>query len=283
MTKNNYEVRITLKDLAHIFITKLWVIILAAVLVGTGIWIYRDVTYKPEYVAEAKFYVLRQDTEQNSSGYVQNLNAALSTVNDCKLIVKTYSTFDEVISELYLDMSAEELMRHVTLSSSSDSRIVTVRAKASTPDKAKEIADSVTYHGIERINEVMNVEQASVMEYAKDPTSPSNSVFSIKILLAAFIASAVTYAIYVLIFLTNEKLTDPDEVSQFLGLSVLGIIPNEDGDKKHKKYGLKYKYFDRKYKYYKSYTSSMYQDKAKNDSEKTQGKKGDKEAEGGKQ
>jgi len=246
MDKQNFEVRISISDIWHIFLNKLWVIILAALVAGGGVYAYSFFTYDPEYTSVSKIYILRQDQDgsQSPSGYAQDFNVALATVNDCKLIVKTSSTLNKVIDELDLELSVDRLSQMITLSSSDDSRIVQISVITNDPELSKEIADTLSVKGVERIKEVMGIEQATVMEYGALPTSPSNSVFDIKVWLVGLVAGILTFAVYLILYLSNDRIVDPEDVANHLGLSVLGIIPNEDdmaSKKKYKRYYSPYK------------------------------------------
>ena len=63
-TKDNANVRVvTLKDLWGIFIHRLWVMILAAVVVAGGLLLINRLTFIPTYSSTATLYILRQDNE----------------------------------------------------------------------------------------------------------------------------------------------------------------------------------------------------------------------------
>ncbi len=247
MEKQNFEVKITLADLVRIFVWRLWVIILVAAVVGGCAFAYFSYTYEPIYKSISRIYILRQNADYNDTaqGYAQSLNAALTTVNDCKMIVKTETTMQKVIDSTGLDYSSSRLLSKVSLSSSDDSRIVLITATASDPATAKLIADTVAVKGVERIKEVMGFDQASIMEEGRLPSSPANSRFSAKIPLITVIAAFLVYVFYLIKFLSNDKISEPEEITDYLGLTVLGVLPNEDeasGKKKYKGYGSYYKY-----------------------------------------
>ena len=267
MDKRNhsFEVKVSLADLLRILIERLWLILLAALVVGGSMYLYSSYKYRPSYSSTSRIYVLRPDNNETPQSYAQSLAAALTTVNDCKLIVKTDTTMQRVIDETGLDMKSSSLLSRVSLSSSDESRIILITAKASDPETAKLIADTVAIKGVERIEQVMGYPQASIMEYGRVPSSPSNSVFSSKIVILSFIAGMLVYLIFLIKFLSNDKISNPEQVHDFLGLSVLGMIPNEDDLSDKKKYK-GYAYY--KYKKY----GKQYQNYSATDSENAYGK-----------
>lgn len=265
MEKQGFEVKVSIKDLFRILINRLWLIALAAIIVGGSYYAYSSYTYKPMYKSVSRIYILRQNekNDESASSYAQNLNAALTIVNDCKQIIKSETTMKQVIASTGINDSPSALMSAITLSSTSESRIVQIIAKASTPEKAKLLADSVATNGLIRLEEVVGYKQASIMEEGNLPGSPTNTVFSSKVFIFAGIAGAIVYLFFVLMFLSNDRIREPEEINDYLGLSVLGMIPNEEEiSSKKKRNGYDY------YAKHKSHQSEASQNSVNNSSSK---------------
>ncbi len=256
MEKQEFEIKITILDLWRIFASKFFIILLGALLVGGGTFAYSYYTYEPVYQSNSKIYILPQfsDSEQSAGSFQQTLNAAQNVVNDCKLIIQSEGTKQKVIDELDLNCPTSALTSKITVSISEDSRIITISAKDTNQEHAQKLANTLANCGIERINTITGVNQASLMDYGKLPSSPINSIFSLKIFAFGVATAILIYAVYVIIFLCNDRIVNPEDASNYLSLTVLGIIPNEDeiqSNKKYKGYG-NYKY--KKYgKYSKTY------------------------------
>ena len=246
MEKQNYEIKITIADILRIFIWRLWLIVIAGIVASGAALAYFTYTYQPVYKSVSRIYILRQNTENETiQGYAQNLTAALTIVNDCKNIIKTDTTMKMVKESTGLEISTSTLLSNISLSSSDDSRIVQISAKASNAKDAKAIADAVAREGVIRIKDVMGYDQARIMEEGNLPSSPANSRFTVKIFLIGIFAGFIVYLFYIIRFLSNDKISEPEEITDYLGLTVLGVIPNEDiisGKKKYKGYGSYYKY-----------------------------------------
>ncbi len=248
MEKQEFEVKITVSDLWHIFVSKFFIILLAALLASGGVFAYSSYTYKPVYESTSRIYILPQfsDNEQSASGYSQMLNAALNTVNDCKNIIQSPSTMQRVVTKLDLDYTTTALSSNTTISTSEDSRIITISSRSSSPDQAQLITNTIASEGIERINEVTGVNQANMMDEGRMPTAPINSAFTVKTLLAGTATAILVYAVYVIIFLSNDRIVNPEDAASYLSLTVLGVIPNDEDANTSRKYG-NYGYKSKKY------------------------------------
>lgn len=73
---------------------------------------------------------------------------------------------------------------------------------------------------------------------------------------ATLLAVVVVYGIFVLTYVLDDKIKTPDDVEKYLGLTVLGLIPNISGESgsKYGKYGKYAKYGRYGTKYGKSNT-----------------------------
>ncbi|MBQ2862782.1 MAG: hypothetical protein IJE84_01255, partial [Clostridia bacterium] len=73
----------------------------------------------------------------------------------------------------------------------------------------------------------------------------SNNVYPTKMLILTLASAFLVYAFFIIRFLTNDKISEPEEITDYLGLTVLGILPNEDiasGQNKYRSYKAYYKY-----------------------------------------
>ena len=70
---------------------------------------------------------------------------------------------------------------------------------------------------------------------ARMPENPSNPISLIKAMLLGVVCAALIYALYFLRFLLDDKINNPDDVERYLGLTLLGAIPNKNATKA--KYG----------------------------------------------
>ena len=176
----------------------------------------------------------------------------LKVVNDCTYLLKSHTVLDEVISSLNLDMEYEDLYDCVSTSNPEDTRILEVTVKADSPELAKRIVDRICTIGSKRIEDAMGFQQVNLYELGTTDPDPCNSTRMLTFAFAGVVAAVVTYVIFLIIFLLDDRIkTDDENLERYLGLSVLGNIPNADG-RKSGKYGY--------YKTYAAYRTSAKQE-----------------------
>ncbi len=248
MADNEVKV-ITLKELWSIFVSRVWLMILAAIVVVTGVLVTDSLTYAPKYESTAILYILQQNNETNITEAYDEFSLALKVVNDCTQLIKSHSVLDEVIEELHLDMSYNELYNSISITNPEDTRILKVRVESDGASKSKRIVDTVCLIGTAKITEAMGFEQVNFYEYGVYNDEPCNQNSIFKYLIAGLLGAVAVYAIYFVAFLTDDKIRTDEDIEKYLELSILGDIPNSESPSK-KKYG--YKYY-RRSKYYSKY------------------------------
>lgn len=243
MSQNANLKNVTLRDIWNIFVQKLWVMILAACVCCAGLWVFNHVTFVPQYASTATLYILRQADSANASEASSDFSLALKVVNDCTYLLKSHTVLEAVISSADLDIEYDELYKNISTSNPDDTRILEVTAKADSPEMAKCIVDSICTIGSDRIEDAMGFQQVNLYEFGTLDSDPCNRIKLSTFIIVGIMAAVMTYTIFLITFLLDDRIKTDEDIERYLGLSILGDIPNADS-KKPGKYG-----------YYKTYTA----------------------------
>lgn len=221
---------VTLKDLWSIFIQRFWIMALAAIVTVGGVFLIIQLTYVPKYESTATLYILRQDqgNMMNANYSSDDFSLALKVVGDCDYLLKSHSVLDEVIDELNLKITYGELSKSVSTSNPDSTRILEVTVVSDTPELAKQIVDSVCRVGTEKISEAMGFNQVNLFEYGVLNRTPCNKTGRMTYMLVGMIAALLVYAVFLIAFLLDDRIRTENDIEQYLGLSILGSIPNAD-------------------------------------------------------
>lgn len=230
--QNNNDSAVKFRDLIYLFVSKLWIMILVAVIVGGSIFTFNYLTYKPEYKSTGSIYILRQDSDLDKvSDYNSDFSLALSVVSDCTKLLTSRSVLNQVIEDNSLTYSYAELNSMISIVNPSNTRYLEVSVVSDSPEKSKMIVDSICEIGKEQIVSVMGFDQVNIVDEGTLATIPSNSKFSYTVIIGALVAFLLTYVAFALFYIFDDRITDPDIIENQLGLSVLAMIPNMSKEK----------------------------------------------------
>ena len=144
------------------------------------------------------------------------------------------TVLNRAAEELSLDIAPVNLRSMIKIDNAKDSRILKISVTTGNPELSCAIANAVSEQGVQRIHEIMNVNQMSVYESGKVSHIPSNDVGWQWPTILAFLAALLVYGLCLIFMLLDDKVNDADDVEEYLGLTVLGDIPHksEGGGKK---------------------------------------------------
>ena len=247
------ETALTLSDLFGLLWRRLWIILLAAVIVGGAVFAYNYATYTERYTSTAKIYVLNTDVMDGASASTTAyyFQLSLTILEDCKELLLSDTVLTRAADELGLEVAPSVLRSMIKIQSEEDSRILKLSVTTGNPELSCQIANAVSEQGAQRIYEVMNVNQMKVYEQGTVSRIPSNDVGWQIPALAGIAVGIIVYVICLVVMLLDDKVNDVDDAEIYLGLTVLGNIPHASGETSKKK--------SRRYygKYYGKYVSSQ--------------------------
>lgn len=223
---------ITIKDLWRILVRRRWILILAFVVGGASVYFINSLLYVPEYTSTATLYILRQTESEDSADTSNDFSLALKVVNDCTYLLKSHTVLDEVIKDLSLDISYEDLYDCVSTSNPEDTRILEVSVTAATPQEAKRIVDQLCKIGPKKIEMAMGFQQVNLYEYGTQDDEPSNKMPLMVCAMAAVVSVVLVYSVFLMLYMLNDQIQSDEDIERYLGLSVLGEIPNANAGKK---------------------------------------------------
>ncbi len=218
-------------DVFQLFKT-LWkrklMILIVALVTGTGAFAYSTFIVKPEYTSTTRIYVVNRNQGDKPGLTNQDLQAGTYLVKDYREIILSQDALEKVATNLKLDMPAKTLASKVQVAVPADTRIVSISVKDKQPEEASRIANSLREVAAEKIVAVTRVPDVTTLEEARPATTPSspnvrrNSLFG-------FLGGAVVTVIAVLLIeLLDTRVKRPEDVEDVLKIPLLGLVPDFD-------------------------------------------------------
>lgn len=220
---------INLKELFEYFVSKLPIIVIAALLttlvgIAYGLWVQ-----KPMYNSYTTIVLTRTDndsTTTDSTGITQSdilLNQNL--VSTYREIIKSKRILNQVINNLDLNISTDELEKNISVTSEKDTEVIKISVNSSNPTDAKDIANEIERVFSNEIISIYNIKNITIIDYAEEDTTPYNINVPKQIILAFLIGFILACAVIFVTFYFDTTIKSSEEIENKLGLPVLGVVP----------------------------------------------------------
>ncbi|MEG0873099.1 MAG: Wzz/FepE/Etk N-terminal domain-containing protein [Clostridia bacterium] len=205
--------------------------VVIAVLVGIAVGLlYASFFVKPQYESTTSLVLSKPTTAAPQNGQASSI-----TQNDILLnqklvatygeIVKSKSIATEVINKLELNISEENFMKCVNVSSKKDTELLEIKVRYSDSQTAADIANTLSDVFTAKVKEVYSIENVSVIDKAQ-PINKSVSISKIKVISISVILCVllVCFILFLKVYFANTVITQED-VEKLLELPVIAIIP----------------------------------------------------------
>lgn len=232
-SKNCEEIEIDLQELFLAILRKAWIIILIGILCATGSGLFSKFVLQPVYTSTTKMYIISRQNI-NTTTY-SDLQTSTQLVKDYKILIKSRPITEQVIHDLNLNMSHEELTSCIDVTAPTDTRIIEIKVSHPNGVIAKKIADSIAEISSDSMVSIMGMEQANIVEEGNMPTHPSSPNIVKNTVIGGAIGVFLTVGIIVLITILNDSIKTEADIERYLGLTVLGFIPLAENPKNYKK------------------------------------------------
>jgi capsular polysaccharide biosynthesis protein len=210
--------KLRLKDLLKTFKRRLWLIVLLTLGAGlvSGLVSYFYLT--PDYEVSTQILVNQKNNDQNA--YNQNqVQTNVQLINTYNVIMKSPVILDQVIKDLNLGLTTDQLNQKITIASETNSQVINLSVQDKNPDQAAQIANAIAAVFQTEIPKIMNVDNVSIL--AKAAVKPKKTINIVIGLVVGLMAGAV---ITLLLEYFDNTLKTDQEIEQLLGLPVLGVI-----------------------------------------------------------
>ena len=227
------EETIDLREYFHIIKKRAWIIALITILAMVTSGIISFFVLSPVYEANTTLIV---NTEQNKSTNNMITGDQLAVTQKLTLtygeIIKSRSVLNSVIKKLDLNMDYEDLEKSIKVSQVKDTQIMSITVQSTNPKIARDIANSIPTVFSKEVKRITKANSVEVIDKAITPENPVKPNMTINIAISAILGFIVgVFIVFVLEYMDN-KIKSPQDIEKYIDLPILGVIPNENMDKK---------------------------------------------------
>lgn len=250
--KKNDINEIDLIPILSALLKKLWLIVLAAIIVGAGFFAGTKFLITPTYRASFTAYVNNRsqyysDDTNRLTG--SDLSAAQELVRAYSKILTSSSVLTNAAKSINYDASYAQLAGMVSTSVENDTGIITVYVVATTPSEAYNFALAIAENAPSQIADIIEGSSMKIIDNPRTPSSIYKPSYTKNTLVGMFLG-AVAAALYIVIkMLADDKIKSEDELESKFSIPVVGVIPDVNAGTKHGGYYKGY-YYNYSYGYY---------------------------------
>lgn len=235
---------IDLKEIAY-FIFKRKKLVVSFMLIGAILgFIYTKYFITPMYSASTTVVLSKvsssTDNQINNiddttdSNLEQNLNNSI-TQNDVTLNSKLVATYSEIMksrvvaqdvkARLNLDIEEESIMKNTSVSTKDDTEMLKIQVLNEDKDVAANIANALADVFKDKVRDIYNIENVTVVDKAIPDDTPTNVNFVKSIILFAIVGVFLSCFILFVFFYFDNTIRSKTQVEKLLGLEILAVIP----------------------------------------------------------
>ena len=230
MDKKAYETIDLLEVLNAVRQHILAIILTTLVLAAAGFGVSKFLM-TPMYQASALMIVnTRQDITSNVTS--DQINSATKLVSTYSIILKSDTVLNQVIENLGLNMDYQQLANRVTVSAVDDTQVMKVTVTSDNPEWARQVCEQITQISPDVILEAVEAGSVKVISNASISPKPVSPNVSRNTALGAVAGLVISVGIVFLMVLLDNKINNEEDVSKYLDLTVVGVIPEYEGGKK---------------------------------------------------
>lgn len=186
----------------------------------------------PQYSSSAMMIVnTRQDVTSNVTS--DQINSATKLVATYSIIIKSDTVLQQVIDNLGLGMTYSELNSRVSVQAVDDTQVMKITVNSTSPEWAQTVCDEILAVSPDIIKEAVEAGSVKVISKASLNPNPVSPNVKKNTALGAMVGLVLALGVIVLQVILDNKINTEEDVTKYLDMTVLGVIPQyEEGGKK---------------------------------------------------
>ena len=215
-------------DLVELFFRMLasWKLIVALCLLGAmaAFGITRFMM-TPQYKATSTIYVVsRKDSAINMS----DLQIGTALTSDYIKVFSMWEVHEEVISNLSLPYSYTYMKNHLSVTNTSNTRMLDIAFTSPDPKEAADVANEYAKVASAFIAETMSTDKPNIMSVALKPSNPVSPSLTRNVAIGFLAGAVIAAGIVFAQMMMDDKIKTAEDIRRYTGLVNLAIVPKED-------------------------------------------------------
>lgn len=221
--RQDEEMEIDLLELFFYLKAKLIWLIIAFVIGALAAFGITYFLITPKYQATSKVYMVSASSDSIVDLTDLNLGTSLST--DYEELLKIRPIFEEIIEDLDLDYTYEELLSMTSIAAINKTRLLGITVESTDPVEARDVANALADKAVTYVPEVMETATPNIAELAIVPKHKSSPSLAKNTIIGALLGMILVAGVLVVRLLMDDTFKSAEDVEKAFGVMPLTIIP----------------------------------------------------------
>ena len=214
---------IDLIDLFGYYMSRLWLLIAAVVIGAVIAGAYTHYMIPDRFTAVSRMYMI--SASSSSVVDLSDLNIGASLSNDYVELMKSRPIIEDVITELGLEYTYEQVLNMIRLDVVTNTRIIKISATSTDPEEAMNIANQMARIAKIRLPKIMDAPSPSIAEQAVLPTQKSSPSLSRNVMMGSLVLLFLVLAFLTIQYLMDDTIQTSEDVEKEFGILPMTVIP----------------------------------------------------------
>lgn len=166
----------------------------------------------------------------NNKGKVDSVTQSDLTLNKSLIatyrkILKSSKVLNQVIGNLNLEMTEDELYQNIEIEEIKDTQIIQVGVINEKAEEAQKIAEELNNVFIEEVKQIYKVDNISIVDRASLETQPYNVHHMVDIFVFFIIGVVCSTIMIIAIYVLDSTIKIEQDIEEYVRINVIGTIP----------------------------------------------------------
>lgn len=180
----------------------------------------------PTYQANSQFIVNQNTQQTETTNNINDIRYNVEIINTYNVIIKSNRILDQVVDQLDLTIGSGTLASKVAVANQGGSQVVTVTVTDPDPAMAVAIANTTVEVFQSSIDDLMNVDNVSILNEAQLAANPSpvSPNLTLNVAIALVLGGMIGVGLAFLLAFLDTTIKTEEDIEAKLQLPVVGVI-----------------------------------------------------------
>ena len=218
---------VDLKEFIMLFWNKkVSIILITIIFMFIGI-IYSVGFITPKYTSSTTLLLATSESANSKTNTITTSDITLNSklVSTYSELVKSKNVTRQVISNLGIDETEDELRNSITVSSVKDTELIKISVTDKNATNAYNIANEIAKVFTQKVSEIYNINNVQILDQAEVSSTPSNINHAKDVIMFTFVGLFVAIVFVLVANMLDTTIKSSEEVEKLCNVPVIASIP----------------------------------------------------------